>query len=195
MPGDDGFPCRDVDPPGPGPGDHTCWPVEPDLLWLDGTDDDGFCWPEGNSPGGAGALGSACDADADCASPLGLGSCFALWGAPLSFCAVACNRRLAESGFCVEPGDGGVPAGVCWSGLCVATCDPSRPAGSNGCPQDGLACYPVESFDPNVSWDRSGTPPSGTCLPACTSDAFCEMLWGGSRTCDAETGRCVSGSP
>ncbi|MBI5488115.1 MAG: hypothetical protein HY905_12350 [Deltaproteobacteria bacterium] len=185
-PGDPDFPCRDLGVGGlPDEGDGACFPVEPSF-WTDGTEAEGFCW-SGNFAGGAAEPFSACTADADCVSPLGLGVCLALGGGPVRFCSMRCNSVMARAGSC--DAGGAWPSGAaCWDGACVAACDsPGAPLGANGCPSADLACRSSATL-PGPITPGDG---AGLCLPACPDDAWCVWPWGAPRTvCSPATGLC-----
>jgi hypothetical protein len=189
QPGDAGFPCRDVAPPGPSVGDYACHPLRGED-WVDGlTAEDGFCW-EGNFGGDGSSMFSACTDDPECESPFGLGVCVRLVDTP-KFCSAACNRVVAETGACgaADPGSG-IATGVCAAQLCVQACDPA--AAPTGCTGAATACYPIAGFGPGTdSFIAAGaTMPAGVCWPRCADDAWCLEMWD-SGTCDTLTGVCT----
>jgi hypothetical protein len=189
QPGDAGFRCRDVAPAGPSAGDYACHPLPPDH-WIDAPrTEDGYCWPGNFGMIVDGPSWRVCIADADCASPFGLGMCLALGGTP-GFCTAACNRAVGLTGACgaADPGTG-IATGVCAAGFCVQACDPT--AMPTGCTGAATACYPIGPFWPGeFSFVVEGaTVPAGVCWPRCTDDAWCAHVWV-IGTCDTVTGVC-----
>lgn len=191
-PGSARYPCRDGGAAGvPDEGDEICMPAPPGF-WHDATIENGYCSSPGNFAGGAGVLGDACTDDGDCVSPFGLGACVDLADTPPRFCTARCNAAVARDGLCGDrDGTTGVATGVCYSGLCLPSCDfPGGTLGSNGCTRPELACYDVALFGADVSFADSATVPRGLCLTACVDDAWCVNLWGRG-TCGTTTGVCA----
>jgi hypothetical protein len=193
-PGAPGNPCRDVDPPGPSPGDYACRPAGETAFWFDETVADGFCWA-GRFPGGDQPFGSECLEESDeCVSPHGLGQCLALPGF-LPFCSAQCNATLAGQGMCDTDPAAPAATGVCMLGWCTPACSsPGAPLGANGCSRPRQACYLYAALARFLSVRTGVEPPAGFCLPACGSDDGCRELWGDERPiCDLVSGECVRG--
>lgn len=197
QPGDEGFACRNTGDPGPDPGDYACLPLfDPDADWLDGTTATGFCYYAGNFPGGTTLLGGECTQNSDCNSPFGLGACVDFLDTPPKFCTVYCNQPAAEAGACETDDVVGTASGVCWSGVCFEACDhPNAPLGAanTGCTLDSMGCWPANPFiEAGAAYVHTGeTAPQGFCFPGCTSDAWCDELFGRSGiNCDEATGVC-----
>lgn len=187
RPGDEGYPCRDVAPAGPSPGDQACMPHDPSA-WFDGTGADGYCYP-GNFPGGDRPFGATCTEDSECRSPAGLGLC-ATWLGP-GFCAAMCDERTARAGICEIDPAAPAATGVCFLSVCLETCDvPDGPRGANGCDNPTMACYAGVGLS-GYLWVAEGRDPApGFCYPACDTDRFCERLWGAGSVCDTRSGVC-----
>jgi hypothetical protein len=131
-------------------------------------------------------IGAACESDADCYSPYGLGSCLVL----------AVGDVEAPSGVCtvVDCAAPGLPDELCGSGneciglaaditFCVRTCTKAEACA------DGFACSDDDST-PDMA--NPGTP--NICFPACFTDADCRV---GSEVCrpvaaGAGYGACVA---
>jgi hypothetical protein len=186
VPGEAGYPCRDIDPPGPSVGDYACMPLRV-TMWIDGvTTDDGWCWA-GNFTTGTGAYGHACLTETECISPYGLGDCINITDTP-KFCTAWCNQAVAEAGACgaADPVTHDV-AGACVWGLCLEVCDPAvTPA---ECSLASNACYPTGPFGGGYVV-TGGNPVTGICLPRCANDAWCVKTYGVG-TCNTTTGVCA----
>lgn len=184
---DPSYDCRTT------PGEEqACVPVTA-MAWIGGAPpggEDGYCFT-GNFGSGTGGLGTDCDADGDCASPLGLGSCMD-WFGGLPICIVSCSQELAEdSAICGGAGVGGVATGLCGWNYCWDGCDtPGGPLGSNGCDRPALACAPLSTFGGTTYVASGATRPTGYCMPACDSDTFCESIFGSGYSCDVASGVC-----
>ncbi len=170
---------------------QACQPV-PSLGWIGGPPpggEDGFCFP-GNFPGGPGELGERCVEDTECVSPLGLGSCMD-WFGP-GFCTVSCNESLAvDMAICGGAGVDGIATGLCGWSTCLVGCSGlGMPLGYGGCPRPDLACVPLSVLDSAVHVAEDTLKPPGFCMPACSSDAFCEEALGEGHLCDPVTGAC-----
>jgi hypothetical protein len=188
QPGDAGYPCRDVAPPGPSAGDYACMPTET-LAWYDATSAGGYCWT-GSFEGGTEPIGSACTSSAECASPFGLGLC-GDWGGP-GFCTVMCSEATAAAGICEIDPAATAATGACYSSVCVEACDvPGGPLGANGCANPALACADANPVRAYLYVADGRTIPDGICYYACTSDAWCTGTWGAGYTCDTASGNCV----
>jgi hypothetical protein len=193
VPGAAGYPCRDIDPPGPSVGDYACVPLRTDD-WVPVRDETGFCWA-GNFGGPATTpMYAACLDNPECESPFGLGTCINLVDTP-KFCTASCNQTVAETGACgaadpPPPVTGGIATGVCASGVCVEACDP---AVTGSCAGVAKACYPIAPFGPGTyAFAVTGsTMPAGVCWPRCLNDAWCLEMWGSSGgACNTATGVC-----
>jgi hypothetical protein len=189
-PGDPGFGCRDVDPPGPSPGDYACRPAD-ERFWFDGAGDTGYCWA-GNFPGGAVPIGGPCMESDACASPNGVGFCLDLPGVP-GFCSAACNATTAAAGHCEIDPPAAEATGMCLFGFCVEACDvPSGPLGESGCADPTMACYASVGFRAFLSTTEGKDLPPGFCWPSCLTDAGCRDMWNeDAMRCDRPSGVCL----
>lgn len=186
-PGDPEFQCRDVEGQ-----EHACFPVNT-YAWIGGPPPDGmdgYCMP-GNFESGTGGLGDDCEDVGDCASPLGLGTCQTYFG-DVPFCTVSCSETLAVAGgICGEADTGGVATGLCGWNMCFAGCDdPGAALGSGACERDEMACAPLSIFGASTYVAEGALKPPGFCMPACTGDAFCILIFGAGSVCDTGSGVC-----
>jgi len=174
--------------------EQACVPVDPGF-WLSAppAGEDGYCWP-GNFPGSEKAIGAPCESDDECVSPFGLGMCFDIDRAAMTpFCSVSCNEASASHASLCGGNDGsGTATGACWSGLCWEACaEPGGSLGSNSCSSPDNACYHTATMGTYVVVAGGLNVPPGICLPACTSDSWCEDFWGVSGVaCNTINGVC-----
>lgn len=171
--------------------EQVCYPVSR-FGWIGGAPEggeDGYCFP-GNFSDGTGEVGAECEFDEDCASPLGLGDC-QYWFGDVPFCTIWCNEELVETESICGHVDSGEPAGtVCAWSMCMEACDrPSEPPGANGCSRPDFACLPLSRIGTTYVPEGALRLP-GVCLPACTTDTYCEETFGEESRCETYTGIC-----
>jgi hypothetical protein len=184
-----GFPCRKT----PAEEKMTCVPNFTDQPYLDTTDFDGYCWYGNFNTVTDPDYATDCTAPEECWSPLGLGNCYTLVDAGISFCSVMCTQDLAvDHAVC-----GSDAQGVCWAsetGMCWPACDaPGGAPGANGCPATSppaWACYATADYADDTFVASAATMPAGFCFPVCVDDAWCGDMFGTAMTCDTTSGVC-----
>jgi hypothetical protein len=188
IPSDPDYECRKT----PGQ-EQACIPVEPDFWYVPPMDgSDGYCWPRSFHLA-SGSIGFACRSDEDCDSPYGIGLCLELPDIAMSpFCSRFCNENAAVNYNICGGYVTGDAAGACFSGYCWDACDdPTAPIGANSCSQpSAMACYPTTMFGTSLYVGSGLAVPPGICIPACTSDDWCSLMWGVTMTCNRTTGVC-----
>lgn len=161
--------------------DYSCFP---DPLAID-DELNGWCGTERYNPGvSVDTLGGPCEENADCYSPYGQGFCVTERSGGGGFIGGVCLFGACEfpgmEGTCPETEFVCEPLGDL--SYCMDRCDqPGKGFGpSFGC-RDDYACYAAEGG-------------GGFCYPACTNqpdpDQFCDDFFGGTPTCNEDTGIC-----
>jgi len=170
---------------------QACFPAWPGMFVEEPPQgEDGFCW-FGNFGNGNKEIGESCNDDSECASHLGLGSCFD-WFGRIGFCTASCNQKLVnENRICGGIGGDGIAEGVCAWGYCWEGCNnPDSPPGENGCRDNRFACAPLYILGAETFVPEGSTRPLGVCMPPCASDSWCAEYFGSSRRCDTVTRAC-----